>query len=430
MAITTNDSNRARLAELVNELAVVRGKVTLASGLESNFYVDMRRATLHHEAAPLIGHVMLDLLEENGFSVDEVDAVGGLTMGADPVATAMLHAAAARGLDLDAFVVRKAAKDHGMKRQIEGPSVEGKRVVVLEDTSTTGGSPIQAVEALRAAGAQVLAVAVIVDRNTGARERIEAADLPYLYALGLEDLDLEKYWPLGGRWVLTTQRPPRLPPKPGQAKLEVGAQSQGGTMDSNPTGTIALFIGGGLLLLLWVSIIVVARVQVRSLGERLDHNWSDVEETLSRRHRRAKKLAREADKLGALAPGDMSALNEAIALAEQENQPLLRANYEDDITLILRRIVESVRAVNRNKEREYRLAYKRLKKADKAVAKARRDYNAMVPTYNFLCHGPLTAVARSAGRASSQYFLADKLKRKGTYKKPKDAKVLELEDKA
>ena len=191
MAITTNDSNRARLAELVNELAVVRGKVTLASGLESNFYVDMRRATLHHEAAPLIGHVMLDLLEENGFSVDEVDAVGGLTMGADPVATAMLHAAAARGLDLDAFVVRKAAKDHGMKRQIEGPSVEGKRVVVLEDTSTTGGSPIQAVEALRAAGAQVLAVAVLVDRNTGARERIEAADLPYLYALGLEDLDLE-----------------------------------------------------------------------------------------------------------------------------------------------------------------------------------------------------------------------------------------------
>ncbi len=191
MAITTNDSNRARLAELVNELAVVRGKVTLASGLESNFYVDMRRATLHHEAAPLIGHVMLDLLEENGFSVDEVDAVGGLTMGADPVATAMLHAAAARGLDLDAFVVRKAAKDHGMKRQIEGPSVEGKRVVVLEDTSTTGGSPIQAVEALRAAGAQVLAVAVIVDRNTGARERIKAADLPYLYALGLEDLDLE-----------------------------------------------------------------------------------------------------------------------------------------------------------------------------------------------------------------------------------------------
>ena len=189
--VSTNDSHIARLAELVNELSVVRGKVTLASGLESDFYVDMRRATLHHEAAPLIGHVMLDLLEENGFSVDEVDAVGGLTMGADPVATAMLHAAAARGLDLDAFVVRKAAKDHGMRRRIEGPDVTGRSVVVLEDTSTTGGSPLEAVGALREAGAQVLAVAVIVDRDTGARERIEAAGLPYYAALGLADLGLE-----------------------------------------------------------------------------------------------------------------------------------------------------------------------------------------------------------------------------------------------
>ena len=190
MAITTNDSNRARLAELVNELAVVRGKVTLASGLESNFYVDMRRATLHHEAAPLIGHVMLDMLEEAGLGTDEVDAVGGLTMGADPVAAAMLHAAASPGLDLDAFVVRKAAKDHGMRRRIEGPEVSGRRVVVLEDTSTTGGSPLEAVEALREEGATVLAVAVVVDRGTGARERIESKGLPYYAALGLADLGL------------------------------------------------------------------------------------------------------------------------------------------------------------------------------------------------------------------------------------------------
>ena len=169
--MSTNDSHITRLAELVNELSVVRGKVTLASGLESDFYVDMRRATLHHEAAPLIGH--------------------GLTMGADPVAAAMLHAAASRGLDLDAFVVRKAAKDHGMRRRIEGPDVAGRRVVVLEDTSTTGGSPLEAVEALREAGADVRAVAVIVDRATGARERIEAAGLPYYAALGLADLGLE-----------------------------------------------------------------------------------------------------------------------------------------------------------------------------------------------------------------------------------------------
>ena len=188
--VSTNDSHIARLAELVNELSVVRGTVTLASGLESDFYVDMRRATLHHEAAPLIGHVMLDLLEEAGLGTDEIDAVGGLTMGADPVAAAMLHAAASRGLDLDAFVVRKAAKDHGMRRRIEGPEVSGRRVVVLEDTSTTGGSPLEAVEALREEGATVLAVAVVVDRGTGARERIESKGLPYYAALGPADLGL------------------------------------------------------------------------------------------------------------------------------------------------------------------------------------------------------------------------------------------------
>ncbi|WP_139738642.1 orotate phosphoribosyltransferase [Actinomyces wuliandei] len=188
--MSTNDSHITRLAGLVNELAVVRGKVTLASGLESDFYVDMRRATLHHEAAPLIGHVMLDMLEEAGLGPEEVDAVGGLTMGADPVAAAMLHAAASRGLDLDAFVVRKAAKDHGMRRRVEGPQVAGRRVVVLEDTSTTGGSPLEAVGALREEGAEVQAVAVVVDRATGARERVEAAGLPYYAALGLEDLGL------------------------------------------------------------------------------------------------------------------------------------------------------------------------------------------------------------------------------------------------
>ncbi|MDO4791769.1 MAG: orotate phosphoribosyltransferase [Buchananella hordeovulneris] len=188
---TPNDTQRTRLAELVKELAVVHGKVVLASGRESDYYVDMRRATLHHEAAVLIGHVMIDLLEEAGLTTQDYDAVGGLTMGADPVAGAMLHAAASRGLALDAFVVRKAAKDHGMKRRIEGPEVAGKRVVVLEDTSTTGGSPLEAVAALREAGAEVVAVAVVVDRATGAAERITAeAGVPYFAALSLADLDL------------------------------------------------------------------------------------------------------------------------------------------------------------------------------------------------------------------------------------------------
>lgn len=179
-----------RLAELVSELAVVHGRVTLASGREADYYVDMRRATLHHEAAPLIGHRLLDVLEENGFGPGEVDAVGGLTMGADPVAAAVLHAAASRGLALDAFVVRKAAKDHGMGRQVEGPDVVGKRVVALDDTSTTGGSVLTAVAALRAAGADVVACAVVVDRDTGAREAIAETGLPYLWVLDTDDLGL------------------------------------------------------------------------------------------------------------------------------------------------------------------------------------------------------------------------------------------------
>ena len=172
-----------QLTQQILDKAVVHGKVTLSSGREADYYVDLRRVTLDHEAAPLVGAVMRELTADLAF-----DAVGGLTLGADPVATAMMHAP---GRPLDAFVVRKEAKDHGMKRQIEGPDISGRNVVVLEDTSTTGGSPIQALEAARAAGANVLAVAVIVDRATGAKEKIEAHGVPYFAALGLEDLGLE-----------------------------------------------------------------------------------------------------------------------------------------------------------------------------------------------------------------------------------------------
>lgn len=186
----SNDTLKDRLAGLVRDIAVVHGKVILASGKESDYYVDMRRATLHHEAGPLIGHVMLDLLDEAGFGPGEIDAVGGLTLGADPVALAIMHAAASRALDVDAFVVRKETKAHGMQRLIEGPDVAGRRVVAVEDTSTTGGSVLQAVRSLREAGAEVVACAVVVDRNTGAREAVEAEGLPYLYALGLDELGL------------------------------------------------------------------------------------------------------------------------------------------------------------------------------------------------------------------------------------------------
>jgi len=181
---------REQLRDLIKDLAVVHGAVTLSSGKQADYYVDLRRVTLHHRAAPLIGHVLLDALEEAGFGPGEIDAVGGLTLGADPIATALLHASASRGLDVDAFVVRKAAKAHGMQRQIEGPDIAGRRVVVVEDTTTTGGSPIAAIEACRAAGAEVVAVATIVDRATGAQEKIEALGVEYLSLFGLADLDL------------------------------------------------------------------------------------------------------------------------------------------------------------------------------------------------------------------------------------------------
>jgi len=178
-------SDRTELIEKIRDLAIVRGQVTLASGRVADYYVDLRRVTLDGAAAPLVGRVMRELTTDWDY-----DAAGGLTLGADPVAVAMLHAAAAEGRRLDAFVVRKESKAHGLQRLIEGTEVAGRRVLLVEDTSTTGGSVMTAVQAVREAGGTIVGVAVIVDRNTGARERIEAAGLEYRYAFGLEDLGL------------------------------------------------------------------------------------------------------------------------------------------------------------------------------------------------------------------------------------------------
>ncbi|KQP00890.1 orotate phosphoribosyltransferase [Leifsonia sp. Leaf264] len=177
---------RTKLIELISSDAVFHGDFTLTSGKKATYYVDLRKVSLDHRAAPLIGQVMLDLIAE----IPDVAAVGGMTMGADPVASAILHQGVARGLAYDAFVVRKEPKDHGRGRQVEGPELAGKRVIVLEDTSTTGGSPLKAIEALRKVGAEIAAVAVVVDRDTGAREIIEAEGVPYFYAIGLDDLGL------------------------------------------------------------------------------------------------------------------------------------------------------------------------------------------------------------------------------------------------
>ncbi len=178
-------TDRDVLIAKINELAVVHGEVTLSSGLRADYYVDMRRVSLDGAAAPVIGRVMRRLVADW-----PIEAVGGLTLGADPVATAMLHAAAAGGERLDAFVVRKAQKQHGMRRQIEGTPVDGRRVLAVEDTSTTGGSVLTAVEALREAGAEIVGVAVVLDRDTGARQAVEAAGLEYRWAVSAADLGL------------------------------------------------------------------------------------------------------------------------------------------------------------------------------------------------------------------------------------------------
>ena len=176
-------ADRDELLTLIRDLAVVHGEVILSSGQRADWYIDLRRVLLDGRAAPLAGRVMLDTTQGLDY-----DAVGGLTLGADPVATAMMHAAAASGRKLDAFVVRKSEKAHGLQRRIEGPDVAGRRVLAVEDTSTTGGSVLTAVEALTEAGADVVGVAVVVER--GARQKVAERGLPYLAAFELADLGL------------------------------------------------------------------------------------------------------------------------------------------------------------------------------------------------------------------------------------------------
>ena len=173
-------TDRDELLALISELAVVHGRVTLSSGLEADYYIDLRRITLHRTAAPLVGRVLRELTADWDYA-----AAGGLTLGADPVGTAIMHASSG---SVDAFVVRKAEKKHGMQRRVEGPDVAGRRVLVVEDVSTTGSSPLTAVEALREAGAEVVGVALIVDRGAG--DTIRAAGLECRAAYSLADLGL------------------------------------------------------------------------------------------------------------------------------------------------------------------------------------------------------------------------------------------------
>jgi len=180
------ESDRQSLIALIGDEAVFHGDFTLSSGKKATYYVDMRKLTLDHRAAPAIGRLVLDIVRDL-----DVDAVGGLTLGADPIANAVLHASVAAGTPVDAFVVRKEPKDHGRGRQIEGAEVAGKRVVIVEDTSTTGGSPLKAAQVAKDAGADVVAVVTVVDRKTGAQAAVEAAGFEWRSIIDLDDLGLE-----------------------------------------------------------------------------------------------------------------------------------------------------------------------------------------------------------------------------------------------
>jgi orotate phosphoribosyltransferase len=169
---------RAELFDLIRTRSFGRGKILLASGRESDYYIDMRPTTVHPAGATCVGELIVDALE--GLAVD---FVGGLEMGAVPIATAVAIASHRRGRDIGAFFVRKKPKDHGARKLVEGlpkgETLQGKNVVVVEDVTTTGGSALQAVAALREEGANIVLVLTIVDRLEGAKETFDAEKLPF-----------------------------------------------------------------------------------------------------------------------------------------------------------------------------------------------------------------------------------------------------------
>ena len=166
------DKDREQLGEILKKVSVRRGEeFVLASGKRSNVYVDARLTTLRAEAMPLIGRLFLAKMAERGW---KPAAVGGLTMGADPVVVAIARESLETDHVIDAFIVRKETKKHGMQRRIEGIAASGPiDVVVVEDVATTGGSAAKAVEACRQAGWRVLGAISLVDREEGAAERME-----------------------------------------------------------------------------------------------------------------------------------------------------------------------------------------------------------------------------------------------------------------
>jgi len=178
-------SARGRLAEQLREHALVVGEVTLTSGATAQYYVDAKRAILRPAGFAALAELLAEQVRQHGAT-----AVGGMTMGADPVACAAL----AGGADVKAFFVRKQVKDHGLSRRIEGPLLErGDRCLVVEDVVSTGGSTVQAIEALQEAGHTICAVVSVLDRLAGGGERIQAAaGAPYVALVTIDDVYPER----------------------------------------------------------------------------------------------------------------------------------------------------------------------------------------------------------------------------------------------
>jgi orotate phosphoribosyltransferase len=181
-----HDDTLGALRALLKEHSVQFGDFVLASGQRSNVYVDARLTTLKAAAMPLIGRAFLDAMERRGW---RPDAVGGLTMGADPIVSAVSRESLERGLELDGFLIRKEAKGHGRGQYVEGlPSGEGLTAVIVEDTCTTGGSTIKAIERAREFGFEVLAAITLVDREQGGREAVEATGCGFEAILTMAEL--------------------------------------------------------------------------------------------------------------------------------------------------------------------------------------------------------------------------------------------------
>jgi orotate phosphoribosyltransferase len=182
----SKSASRARLAEIIRKRSFGRGEITLASGRKSDFYFNLKPTMLDPEGAALLAELTYEALKD-----DNLDFVGGLEMGAVPLATAVAVASQAQGRPLPAFFVRKQAKEHGARKLVEGlapgETLNAKRVVILEDVTTTGGSSLKAIEAVRAEGAIVERVIVVVDRLEGAAETFKAAGIPFTAILTTAD---------------------------------------------------------------------------------------------------------------------------------------------------------------------------------------------------------------------------------------------------